>query len=501
MLKVRRRVWLALAPLVLITAVISFVAHVLAQKPAPAPVFIEASEALAEPEAVRSAPGPFVVDKTETPPVLRSAPSPKPSIGSPLLAAPPLPQSPMPTGQVVVRTFELAPSAAIVQQYNELEKLLQQDVKAYNEKGRSDKALRQTISEATSRQFDLRQQLQQLEVAKLKKRLEEVEAALAKREAAKEGVVERRVAQLLQEVDEYAWEPLSSPGYKAVTETFYVPQTLPNGDVVAVPRTRTRYVPSSTATGRESVYRGVSPRTYNMPQPGRTTPYPATPSKPVAPAANPYGVPKAVPGKSSPKIFSRVDPPTSAVTPTMKPTKAAPGVAEAAATSLSQMFANAGPSVREAQIKLEIATSVVQVTQLEYRAGKITADKMTRAHGEVRLAQAAYERALATHKARVKILEYSLMAKRKAAHIAVFDFDRYKNQSKTGAISNSRLRQLELAAAQADSAFAQTQVLLDLVKQDDPAPEKQPPAKKTEAIPAKKAEASPKKPEAQPKDD
>ncbi len=582
MLKVRRHVWLALAPLVLITAGILFFPQLLDQLPAqlllaPAPVFAEfEGEALAAPPPVRPA-GPLVIDTSETPPVLRAAPqptpaygvaapqltpplrpapSPKPSIASPLLAAPPLPKSAKPTGPVIVRAFEPAPNAAIVQQYNELEKLLQQDVKAYNEKGGSDAALRRTISEATSRQFDLRQQLRQIEVAKLKKRLEEVEAALAKREAAKEGVVERRVAQLLREVDEYAWEPLNPPGYKAVEYTVAEPYRTPDGTLKYRTRSETRYLPTngvhtppvSPSLPNMSRNRQSNAETMNRPTMVRPTmvrptmvsptmeantppqtgpagggsfsPYSTTPAKragtpgggsfgevtpsPITPAPSPITpVPSPITPAPSP-----ITPAPSPITPAKPPTgKTIPNVArpasavvpevgspDTAAQSLSQMFAGMGPSVRETQIKLEVATSVVQVTQLEYRAGKITADKMTRAQGELRLAQAAYERALATHAAQVKLLELNLQSAELAAASALADLMRAKKISnrQPEAISESRIDQLKSAAAQAENALNRNKILLDLIKQDDPAPDEQPPAKKAEIAPAKKAEAQPK---------
>lgn len=69
--------------------------------------------------------------------------------------------------------------------------------------------LKKQIIELTNLQFDLRQKSREAEVERLKKRLGEVEGSVRKRNELKEQIVEKRVADILNEPDELQWESLS----------------------------------------------------------------------------------------------------------------------------------------------------------------------------------------------------------------------------------------------------------------------------------------------------
>ncbi len=94
------------------------------------------------------------------------------------------------------------------EQQTEINKLLKKVVDSKEKDAKE--ALRSEIVVATSKQFDLRQQVREREIEQLKKRLNDVESTVKKRNELKEKIVEKRVADLLREPDQLSWEPVAS---------------------------------------------------------------------------------------------------------------------------------------------------------------------------------------------------------------------------------------------------------------------------------------------------
>ena len=137
------------------------------------------------------------------------------------------------------------------QQYNALETQVMQAAGEFrgssDEKQRAD--LRNKIKELSTQQFQLRQEWRQLEIDRLKKQLEAIEKGSQERAAKQDEVIERRIADLLQEDHELRWEPLggSGPYYRPEYVVPAPPQAVPSypqssGRSPAPAQSATRYV-------------------------------------------------------------------------------------------------------------------------------------------------------------------------------------------------------------------------------------------------------------------
>jgi hypothetical protein len=104
--------------------------------------------------------------------------------------------------------------AELTQKYRDLDRqivnLVQEGRKT---KDTAEKAkLRQQVQELASRQFDLRQEVRELEVERLRKQLADVEQTIRRQKGLKEKILQRRVTDLLDETTELKWEPLAGVG-------------------------------------------------------------------------------------------------------------------------------------------------------------------------------------------------------------------------------------------------------------------------------------------------
>jgi len=272
-------------------------------------------------------------------------------------------------------------------------------------------SLRDKIVKATAKQFDLRQQLREREVEQLKERLAEVEKTVKERNAVKDKIVEKRVADILREPDQLQWEPLatsSAPTGSPATSTLMrapggvmpspnnigaVPATLAQPEWVFVPRTTTRYVDEVVvdANGKQTVIRrpiqGTEYLEANL-QPGKVIPVPGL--------DDPYG--------SSGHLN------------------------EAAADVRYRELTAASVSVAEAQARVEIAEGKYQ--QLASKGGNINDAELSTLKAELGLAKLIHARAQADYEGNTKILELDVRQAESVLERAIASFNETQELNK-----------------------------------------------------------------------
>jgi len=139
-----------------------------------------------------------------------------------------------------------AEGTRLVHRYDELERKVM-DLSKRREQAESpgDRAkLRAQIEDLTGQQFDLRVQARESEIARLERRLADVEATVQQQKALREKIIEKRVQDLLVENNDLRWEPLSR------SRTLF-PATRPRPSRrVTLPRGQNQYSVTPRATRR-----------------------------------------------------------------------------------------------------------------------------------------------------------------------------------------------------------------------------------------------------------
>jgi hypothetical protein len=72
---------------------------------------------------------------------------------------------------------------------------------------------RKKLADLVARAFDKRQEVQQQEVKQLKERLEKVQASLSKRDSHRQEIIDKRVAELLDEDRDLRWDIVAAPSH------------------------------------------------------------------------------------------------------------------------------------------------------------------------------------------------------------------------------------------------------------------------------------------------
>jgi hypothetical protein len=243
--------------------VLTTVGWLVMPKESPAQSVVRASESSAEAatepiKAGQPIPVPKKQSASTGPPVF----APTPSISSSHVQS--WPPSSILVSEVDPKTEELTRT------YNERRNEVNELVKKYktNEDASKNEALRKQIAETTAIQFDLRQQMRELEVEKLRKRLTAVEASVAKRNELKDKIVEKRVADILREPDQLQWDefPRVAP---TPTPKDYIPiAPVPPSYIIPVPQRNARVYPTPTPPVKRNVPQEATESEVIVPIPG-----------------------------------------------------------------------------------------------------------------------------------------------------------------------------------------------------------------------------------------
>jgi len=98
--------------------------------------------------------------------------------------------------------------------------------------------IRDQITEVTAEQFDLRHQMRKLEIERIEKHLRDVETKIDRREKLKQEIIDKRVADLLDDDEKLRWDPVPTTGAapQISTITMTGEEVLPDGTRMRVPR-------------------------------------------------------------------------------------------------------------------------------------------------------------------------------------------------------------------------------------------------------------------------
>jgi hypothetical protein len=293
---------------------------------------------------------------------------------------------------------------------------------------RDPQQIRSELVEAVNRAFDLRQQVQQAEVEELRQRLTSVEGRIQKRDGAKDQIVDRRVAELLDERGDLDWDPQDT-------------RDAPGG--------------GQSPTGR-----------YGDPRlPGGLLP---APSVSVTPSDTP---PSAGGGAAGAGVGApSADPPSGTVVeidavPTRVPSSA--GAAPDGASTLNPADGDAWADLLIANdgrtLLMEFSDAVTQYEELQATMTSNPA-LIDPQHGQQELARlerrAELLRAQVEAQARVAALAVEAAALR--LEVAQADWEEIREIKDAGVISASDLRAKELAFREAELALAQARAVAQL---------------------------------------
>jgi hypothetical protein len=265
--------------------------------------------------------------------------------------------------------------AAYQKQQGEINQLVKTYGAAKTEEDKN--SLRDQIVNATTIQFELRQQVRERELEQLKKRLTNVETTVKKRNELKEEIVEKRVADILREPDQLDWEPLgTSPASMFAdrpSSSYAKTRVMPGPNSTRVGRTVVRVEQTTIvdADGNERVIaRPIYETVYE--EIGPTGSEPATGTQP--PSGNVLPGPVIQP---NPSRLDPFNPPRSAANDyrSISPTNMTIAEAEArvrfAEAKRDQLRSKGGGNIDRSELKsldaeLDLAKLILARTQVEY---------------------------------------------------------------------------------------------------------------------------------------
>jgi len=267
------------------------------------------------------------------------------------------------------------------------------------------KRIRDQITELTTEQFDLRHLMREVEIERIKKHLREVEAKVDKREALRKEIIEKRIADLLNEDVEIQWEtlPIRGAGPQMPMTTEMREMRLPDGTSRRVP---------------VIVYRDPQP------------PTPLSPSDVVTPL--PIERPQARPDTSP------------------------------ASTNFPSLVG--GPAVAEAKARLDIAKRKLDRVRALAVRGVIAQSEIDEAQDEMELAQLAFERASMEFEGRKKLLEVGVRRAEVEVEKVQADLEESLsiNQRSPDSLPDATIRRQTAAVEEKKLALETAEVLLEL---------------------------------------
>ncbi len=131
--------------------------------------------------------------------------------------------------------------AELADKYGKLERqvvgLVREFRKAKNDSQR--KSVREQIAKLTAGQFDVRHQMRRIEIERIEKHLRDVETKVDRREKLKQEIIDKRVANLLDDDEKLRWvpQPIGGAVPQVSTITMAGEEELPNGTRLRGPKT------------------------------------------------------------------------------------------------------------------------------------------------------------------------------------------------------------------------------------------------------------------------
>lgn len=311
--------------------------------------------------------------------------------------------------------------------------------------------LRNELRKLTQEQFDARQKAREVELERLRKRLAEVEDSVRKREDLKEKIVDKRVADVLNEPDELQWEtPPVAPG----TPGFVPQRTIRSERVVNGTRASTsaRSLPGPALSPETQTITRYTPRQV-------TTTVIGPDGKPRIETRTVYEA-ETVANPLSPFALVPADGPTTK--------RAEPAYRDAPASRESTSFVPPmdASGVAEAEARLRISKKKLDVFMKRGGLSNIGDTPLRRAEleGEVELAQLQLAQAQKQHEGTKELLELEVQKAQQAYDDAKQDFEETQRVAKKapGSIPQTQLRKLHGTVEQARIQLERVQTLLRL---------------------------------------
>jgi hypothetical protein len=335
-----------------------------------------------------------------------------------------------------------------------------------------DEKLREQIAELTAKQFELRQQMRELEIARLHKRLEEVETNVRKRKGLKQQIVEKRIVDLLDEDRELEWEstantrfPTNRFDFQVTTQYREVVQ--PDGthrrDPVRVVQPVPRSQASPTTASRPGIASTASnPLAASSPPPTNRL-VPRVISVPVVETStDENGVRSTVTRIETRTIYEAADD-TKADNVLGGPVLASPQPTAGTARALTVAEAKARVTIVESKLaaaRQRLAGSSDLSTDERLKlAGSIELQQ-----SEVKLAEIQLQQAERGFEGKRRLLELDLRAAettRKAAK-AEFDESQAVNRRAPGSVPEPQLARQRVEVEQAEIAVERAKTVLEL---------------------------------------